>query len=135
MSKKHKNAFTALNYMIDLIILASGVTGCVSTSAFASLVGIPIGIGSTAVALKMCALTAAFKKYNPITRKKSNKHNKIVLLATTKLQSIEDLSFRALIDSHVSHYDFDSINYVQRAYDGIEEAIKKFKDLKKKYRK
>ena len=35
-----------LNYIEDLIILESAVTGCVSFSAFASLVGIPIGFVS-----------------------------------------------------------------------------------------
>ena len=41
MSKKHKKVCTALNYVENLLILASVVTECVSVSAFASLVGIP----------------------------------------------------------------------------------------------
>ena len=36
--------------------------GCVSISASPSLVGIPIGIASSAVRLKVCAVTAGIKK-------------------------------------------------------------------------
>ena len=39
------------------------VTGCVSNSAFASLVGIPINIVSSVVWLKICAIAAGIKKY------------------------------------------------------------------------
>ena len=51
MSKKHKKFCMTLNYIEHLLILASVVTGCVSISAFSSLVGVPIGITSSAVGL------------------------------------------------------------------------------------
>ena len=54
MSKKHKKVSTTL-------ILGFKITGSVSFSAFASLVGIPIGITSSAIGLKICAIIAAIK--------------------------------------------------------------------------
>ena len=48
MSKKPKKGFTILNYTENFFILVSVITGCVSISAFASLVGIPMGITSSA---------------------------------------------------------------------------------------
>ena len=51
MSKKLKKFCMTLNYIEYLLILASVVTGCVSISTFASLVGVPIGITSSAVEL------------------------------------------------------------------------------------
>ena len=66
MSKKHKKVYTALNYIEHFIILASTITGYVSISAFASLVGILIGITSSAIGIKICAITAGNKKYNSI---------------------------------------------------------------------
>ena len=42
MSKKHKKVYRVLNYIEHLLILLSTVTGCVSISVFAFLVGIPI---------------------------------------------------------------------------------------------
>ena len=53
-----------------------------------SLVGIPIGILSSAIELKICTTTAAMKKYKSINKK--NKNN--------KLNSIEVLISKALID-------------------------------------
>ena len=48
MSKKHKKVSRILNYIDHLLVLISTVTGCVSISAFISLVGISIGIMSSA---------------------------------------------------------------------------------------
>ena len=41
MSKKHKKVYTILNYTEHCLTLVSAITGCVSVSAFASLLGIP----------------------------------------------------------------------------------------------
>ena len=45
-----------LNYIEHSLILAPTVTGCISISAFASLLGIPVGITSSAIGLKICAI-------------------------------------------------------------------------------
>ena len=44
MSEKYKRTSKYLNYVENLLILASKVTGCVSTSAFALLVAIFVGV-------------------------------------------------------------------------------------------
>ena len=71
--------------------------------AFTSLVGIPVGIVSSEVEMKICVITAVTKKYKSITKKTKKKHNKIVLLAKTKLNTVELLIFKTLIDSCISH--------------------------------
>ena len=53
MSKKHKKVCTSLNYIEHFLILASTITGCISVSAFTSLIGIPIGTTSSAIGLKI----------------------------------------------------------------------------------
>ena len=63
MSKKHKKLPTKLNYTEHFFFLASVVTGCVSISVFASLVGIPIGTTSPVIGWKNCTITAGIKKY------------------------------------------------------------------------
>ena len=90
MSKKHKTVCEALNYIELLLVFASAVTGYVSISSFTSLVGIPMGITNSAVELKFFVLTAGIKKYKSIIKKKKN-YDEIVLLAKTKLNSIEVL--------------------------------------------
>ena len=48
MSRKHKKVCTTLNYIEHFLILAFTITGCISISAVASLLGIPIRITSSA---------------------------------------------------------------------------------------
>ena len=62
------------------------------------LVDILIGITSSAIGLKICAITAGIKKYKSIIKKKKEKHDKLVLLAKSKLNSIEVLFSNTLID-------------------------------------
>ena len=88
VSKKHKKGCATLNYTEHFLVLGSIITGCVSVSAFASLVVIPIGITSSAIGLKVCAITARIKKYKSIIKKKKKKHDQI---AKSKLNSIEVL--------------------------------------------
>ena len=56
MRKKHKNFCRVLNYIEHVLILVSAVTGCISISALASLVGIPVGSASFPVGLIICAM-------------------------------------------------------------------------------
>ena len=127
MSKKHKKVCTTLNYIEHFLILGSTITGCVSISAFASLVGIPIGIASSTIGLKICVITAGIKKYKSIIKKKKKKHDKIVLLAKSKLNSIEVLISKALIDSVISHDEFVLISNVPKEYSEMKEEIKNLK--------
>ena len=73
MSEKYKKTCKYLSYLI----LVSTVTCCVSVSAFASLVCVPVGITSSTVELKICAITAGNKRYKSIIKKKKKKkHDK-----------------------------------------------------------
>ena len=73
ISMKHKKMCTFSNFNQHLVILASAVTGCISISALASLVGIPIEIISSAVGITIYAMTATIKK--SITKKTKKKHD------------------------------------------------------------
>ena len=50
-----------MNYIEHLLIAISTITGCVSISAFTSVVGIPIAVTSSAIGLKICVITAVIK--------------------------------------------------------------------------
>ena len=90
MSEQYKKTSYYLNYVENLLILASTVTGCISISAFASLVCVPVSITSSALGIYICAITAGIKKYKSIIKKKK-KHGKTVLLGKDKLKTIEFL--------------------------------------------
>ena len=118
---KTRNYFTEEH----LLILTSAVTGCVSISASSSsVVGLPIGTASSAVALKICAITAGIKKYKSIIKKKRKKHDKIALLVKTKLNTMQVLISRALVDSYISHDEFVSENNILKEYDYMKKAMK-----------
>ena len=56
MTKKHKKVCATLTCIEHFLFLASTITGCISISAFSSLIGIPIGIKSSAIGLKIGAI-------------------------------------------------------------------------------
>ena len=101
MSRKHKKVSATLNYIEHFFILASTITACISIFDFASLLGIPLGIISSAEGLKIWDMAAGIKKYKSIINKKKRSMI-IVLLPKSKLNKVEVLIFKALIDSNIS---------------------------------
>ena len=94
---------------------------------FGSLVSIPIGITSSAVGLRSCVITAAIKKRKSIIKKKKRKHDEVVLLAESKLNSIEVLISKASVDSVISHDKFVLMNNMLKEYNKMKEEIKNLK--------
>ena len=85
-SNKKKKVCATLNYIEHFLILASSVTGCISFSDFGSLHGIPIGITSCTIGLKICGITAAIIKYK----------------STININTIEVLISKVLVNSDIS---------------------------------
>ena len=127
MSKKHKKVCSTLNYIEHFLILASAIIGCILISAFASLLGIPIGTTSSAIGLKLCAIDRGIKMYKLIIKKKKKKHDKTVLLAKSKLNKIEVLISKSLIDWNIGHDEFVLINNKLKEYEEMKEEIKNLK--------
>ena len=67
---------------------------------------------SSTVGFKICAKAAGIKRYKSIIKKNKKKHDKIILLAKSKLNSIELLIFKILMNSNISHDEFVLINNV-----------------------
>ena len=62
MREKHKKVFSAFNFFEYFQDFFSTVSGCVSISAFGSIVGVSVGISSFALGIKICTLIAGIKK-------------------------------------------------------------------------
>ena len=122
MNRMHKKVCTILNYIEHFLILASTIMGCISISASTSLLGIPVVITSSAIGIK---------KDKSIIKRKKKKHDKILLLAKSKLNSIEVLISKALIDSVISHDEFVLINNVPKEYSEMKEEIKNLKTYRR----
>ena len=77
--------------------------------------------------LKVCAITAEIKKYKSIIKRKKKKHDKLVFLAKSKLNRIEFLISKSLIDSSITHDEFFFKNIVLKEYNKMNEEIKNLK--------
>ena len=124
LGKKHKRVCKILNYTKHLSILASTVTGHVFISAFASLIGISVGIASSVATIKICIINAKVKKHQSIIiRAKKKKQNKIALLGKTKLNTVGVLTSKALVNSNISHYEFATIDNVLKVFNEMKKEI------------
>ena len=115
-----------MNYVDHSLTVISTITRCVFISAFAFLDAILIGITSSAIWLKIWLITTGIKKYYLIIKTKKKKHDKIVLLAKSKWNSIEVLISKALIDSNIIHDQFFLINNALKELYDMKEEIKNF---------
>ena len=77
--------------------------------SFTSVVGAPIGIASASFTLIFSLTTGIIKKLLGTTRNKKKKHDKILILAKNKLNSIETLISQILIDREISQEEFVTI--------------------------
>ena len=108
INKKSKY-IAAFDYIDKTLIILPATRGEISIISFTSVIGIPAGIASASLTLIFSLTTGIIKKLLKVTRKKKKKHNKIFMLAKTKLNSIQTLMFQALIDLDISHEEFKSI--------------------------
>ena len=89
MSQKLSKYISFFNYFDKSLIVLSLASGGVSISSFATAIGAPIGITSASLSLSFSLCLGLVKMLLKATRNKKKKHNKIVMLARSKLNSIE----------------------------------------------
>ena len=106
-------------------IFISVVSDCISIFAFASLVGIPIVVTSFAVECNISEITAGITNYKAIIKKKKAWSYNVI----SKLNLIEVLIYKDLIDSYINHDEFVSVNNVLKEYSEIKEETKILKML------
>ena len=108
-SKKLNKYIKTFDYIDQALIVLIATSGGVSIISFTSIVGAPVGIASASFTLIFSLTTGIVKKLLNITRNKKKKHDKILMLAKSKLDSIETLVSQALIDMEISHEEFNAI--------------------------
>ena len=124
MSKKLSKYIYFFDYFDKSLIVLSVTNDGVSIASFTTAIGAPIGITSASFSLAFSLRTGLVKKLLKATRKKK-KHNKIVMLARSKLNSIEGKIF--LINNQISHEDFITITNEENNYRELKESIRMMK--------
>ena len=74
-----------------------------SIISFTTVIGAPVGIASAIFTLFFSLTTGIIKTLLSITKNENKKHDKILVLAKSRLNGIETLVSQALIDMEVSH--------------------------------
>ena len=132
--KKNSKYIVAFDYAGKLFIILSASFGTLSIALYATIVGIPVGIAGASLTLIFTVTTSVVKTLLNITRKKKKKHNKIIALARSKLNIIENLISQALIDFEITHEEFSKIicenNNFEQIIDNI-RSVKSINDLNK----
>ena len=112
-------------YYFDKSLIVLSVTAVsVSIASFATVTGAPVGIVSASFSLAFSISTGLVKKLLKTTRNKKKKHNKIVMLARSKLNSIESKISKVLKNNGIKHEDFDTIIDEEKKYRKLKETIK-----------
>ena len=89
MSKRLSKYIASLDYFNKSLIVLSVKSGSISIASFATVIGAPAGILSVSFSFAYSTTTRIVKKLLKTTQNKKKKHNKIVMLARSKLNSIE----------------------------------------------
>ena len=100
----------------------SASIGTLSIASYASVLGTPAGIAGFSLTLIFTIGTGISKSLLNVTKKRKKKHNKIIVLAKTKLNMIDTLLSSALNDSEISHEEFTNIINEANIYENIKEV-------------
>ena len=109
MSKRLSKYIASFDYFGKSLIVLSITTGSISIASFANFVGTPVRMMSASCSLACSITTGIVKKLLKTTRNKKKKHNKIVTLSRSKLNSIESKISKALTNNEISHEDFMTV--------------------------
>ena len=114
----------SLDYFDKSLNVLSILSGSISIAWFATVIEAPAGIIGARRGLPFSIKSGFIKKFLKTTRNKKKKHNKIVMLARSKLNSIESKISKALIDNEISREDFETIINEEKNIDNWKKALK-----------
>ena len=120
--KKLNKYIVSFDYLDKIFIAFSASFGTLSIASYASVVGTPAGIAGSSLTLIFTIGTGISKSLLKLTKKRKKKHNKIIVLAKNKLNTIDTLLSSALNDSEISHEEFTNINE-ENIYEIIKESM------------
>ena len=85
-----------MDYFDQSLMVLSAKTGRNSIASFATVIGAPAGMVRAYFSLEFLISLGIMKKLLKTTRSKKTKHNKFVMLVSSKLNSIESKMSEAL---------------------------------------
>ena len=107
-----------------MLIVLSARSGGVCNISSASVVGAPVGIAGATFTLMFSLTIGIVKKLLSITTNTKKKHHKILMLTKSKLSSIGDLAYQAVIDMEISHEEFVTILKEKDKYEKMKDNLR-----------
>ena len=114
---------SSLNYFDRSINVLAILSGSISIASFATVIGAPSRIIGASCGLTFSFTSGFVKRFLKTIKSKKQKHNKIVMLARSKLNSIEGKISEALMGNEISHEDFETIINEKKIYRELMEAL------------
>ena len=127
--KKLNKYLVSFDYLHKIFITLLASFSTLSIASYASVLDLPVGIAGSSLTLIFTISTGINKSLLKVTKKRKNKHNKIIALAKSKLNMIDTLLSIALNDSKISHEEFTNIITGKNIYENIKENIKDTAEL------
>ena len=127
--KKLNKYLVSFDYLDKMFITLSASFSTLSIASYATVLGLPVGIAGSSLTLIFTIDTGINKSLLRVTKKRKKKHNKIIVLAKSKLNMIDTLLSSALNDSKISHEEFTNIITEKNIYENIKENIKDTAEL------
>ena len=119
--QKLNKYITTFDYIDKILIVLNATSGGGSIISFVSVIGASVGIVSARFTLIFYLATGIVNKLLDITRNKRKKHDKILMLAKSKANSIDTLISQKLIDMDICHEEFVIILREKDRYEMIKE--------------
>ena len=124
ISKNLIKCIASLDCFDKSLNFLSIISGSISIASFASVTGVSTGIIRAICGFKFSVTSGFVKMFLKTIRNKKKKHNNIVMLARSKLNSIESKISKALMDNEISHEDFETIINEEKEYRELKESIR-----------
>ena len=109
LKKQTHEQKTSFDYFDKSLIVLSVTTSSISIESFATVIGAPAVMMNASCSLAFSITTRIVKNFLKTARNNKKKHNKIFMLARSKLYSIESKTSEALINNEINHEDFMTI--------------------------
>ena len=110
-----------------MIILRNATSGSISIASFAAIIGALVVMQVQVLVFAYSMYTGIIKKLLKTTRNKRKKHNKIIMSARSKLNSIWRKISEALTTNEIGHEDFMTIINEEKNYRELKESIRMMK--------
>ena len=122
-SKRLSKYVAAFDYIDKILIVLSKASRGASIISFTTVIGAPAVISSARFSLVFSLTTQIIKKLLSKTRNKQEKHDKIFVLAKSKLNNVETLVSQALTELKISHIQFIAILNEKEKYERMKENL------------